>query len=105
VLVEDVLVAAKDASQSAPRRGRVPMGKGAWVEIPTAEELGWNADSAGGYGFAFLPAMGRLIMAHPVIGPAFVQLLSTVMFGAGALSRQERELVATASAAAQDCFY
>ena len=77
----------------------------AWIKIPTEDELGWNAENGGGYEFSFLPAMGRLIMAHPLIGPAFVQLLSTVLFGEGALSRRERELVASVSAAAQDCFY
>ena len=81
------------------------MEREAWVVIPTAEELGWSPESGGGYGFEFLPAMGRLIMAHPLIGPAFVQLLATVMFGPGSLSRRERELVASVSAAAQDCFY
>jgi alkylhydroperoxidase/carboxymuconolactone decarboxylase family protein YurZ len=81
------------------------MDRAAWVEIPTEQELGWSAEGAGGYEFGFLPAMGRLIMAHPGIGPAFVQLLSTVMFGPGSLSRRERELVAGVSAAAQDCFY
>ena len=77
----------------------------AWVQIPTAEELGWSAEQGGGYDFTFLPGMGRLIMAHPVIGPSFVQMLSTVMFGPGSLSRLERELIASVSAAAQDCFY
>ncbi|MBW2269249.1 MAG: hypothetical protein JRH16_11780 [Deltaproteobacteria bacterium] len=77
----------------------------AWVKIPTEEELGWDAATGGGYEFSFLPAMGRLIMAHPVIGTALVQLLSTVMFGPGELTRRERELVASVSAAAQDCFY
>jgi hypothetical protein len=77
----------------------------AWVQIPTARELGWTAELGGGYDFTFLPAMGRLIMAHPVIGPSFIQMLSTVMFGPGSLSRRERELVASVSAAAQDCFY
>ena len=81
------------------------MEKEAWVKIPTEEELGWSAESGGGYDFTFLPAMGRLIMAHPLIGPSFVQLLSTVMFGPGSLSRRERELIASVSAAAQDCFY
>jgi len=81
------------------------MGKEAWVDVPTEEELGWTAEPGGGYEFSFLPAMGRLIMAHPLIGPAFVQLLSIVMFGPGELSRRERELVASVSAAAQDCFY
>lgn len=81
------------------------MTKEAWVEIPSESDLGWTAGGGGGYEFSFLPAMGRLIMAHPSIGPAFVQLLAVVMFAPGELSRRERELVATVSAAAQDCFY
>jgi hypothetical protein len=81
------------------------MEREAWVDIPTETELGWSATPGAGYDFNFLPAMGRLIMAHPGIGPAFVQLLSTVMFGPGSLTRRERELVAGVSAAAQDCFY
>ena len=81
------------------------MGSEAWIDIPSEEQLGFRASGGGGYAFSFLPAMWRLIMAHPVIGPAFVQLLTTVMFGEGALTRRERELVASVSAAAQDCFY
>jgi hypothetical protein len=77
----------------------------AWVKIPSESELGWTAEAGTGYDFIFLPAMGRLIMAHPRIGPAFIQLLAIVMFEPGALSRRERELVASVSAAAQDCFY
>ncbi len=77
----------------------------AWVKIPTEKDIDWSATSGDGYAFTFLPAMGRLIMAHPVIGPPFVQMLATVMFGPGSLSRRERELVASVSAAAQDCFY
>ena len=81
------------------------MNREAWIDIPTAEQLGWDPTSGAGYRFEFLPAMGRLIMAHPLIGPTFIQMLSTIMFGPGALSRRERELVASVSAAAQDCFY
>jgi len=81
------------------------MTRDAWVDLPSEQSLGWTAENGGGYEFAFLPAMGRLIMAHPVVGQAFVQLLSTLMFGPGQLTRRERELVASVSAAAQDCFY
>ncbi len=49
--------------------------------------------------------MARLLMAHPLIGPAFRQLSAAVLFGPGALSRAEREMVAAVAAAAQDCVY
>ena len=81
------------------------MEKEAWVELPSAKELGWTADTEGGYDFEFLPAMARLVMAHPQIGAPFVQLLATVMFGPGFLSRRERELIGGVTSAAQDCFY
>jgi hypothetical protein len=44
-------------------------------------------------------------MAHDGIGPAFAQLSRAVLFGPGALSRAEREMVAAVTAAAQDCHY
>ena len=49
--------------------------------------------------------MGRLLMAHPRIGPAFGQLFREIMFAPGALTRRERELVAAITAAGQDCYY
>jgi hypothetical protein len=49
--------------------------------------------------------MSRLLMAHPRIGPAFLQLFSQIMFEPGALSRQEREFVAAVTASVQNCFY
>ncbi len=81
------------------------MEREAWVDLPSETELGWDAKAGGGYDFGFLPAMGRLVMAHPGIGPAFVQLLSTVMFGPGSLTRREREMIGGVASAAQDCFY
>jgi len=58
------------------------------------------------YAMGFVPAMGRLLRSHPRIGPVFVKLFSEIMFSSDSvLSRQERELVAVAAAAAQDCFY
>ena len=81
------------------------MKKEAWITLPSEAELGWTAAPGAGYDFSFLPAMGRLVMAHPQIGSAFVQLLMTVMFGPGILSRRERELVGAVASAAQDCFY
>ena len=49
--------------------------------------------------------MGRLLMAHPRLGPPFLQLFGEIMFAPGALTRRERELVAAVTAAGQDCFY
>ena len=57
------------------------------------------------YDFGFAPAMARLIMAHPRIGPAFGALFAEVMFAPGSLSRREREMIAAVTAAAQDCHY
>ena len=81
------------------------MERDAWIQLPSEKELGWSPQAGGGYDFEFLPAMGRLVMAHPLIGTPFVQLLAAVMFGPGFLSRRERELIGGVSAAAQDCFY
>lgn len=77
----------------------------AWVEIPDEATLRAARPPGGPYDFGFVPAMGRLLAAHPRIGPAFGQLFSTIMFEPGALTRRERELVAAVAAAAQDCFY
>jgi alkylhydroperoxidase/carboxymuconolactone decarboxylase family protein YurZ len=49
--------------------------------------------------------MGRLLAAHPRIGPKFRALFAEIMFAPGALDRQERELAAAVAASAQTCFY
>ena len=77
----------------------------AWIEIPSEDELREQMPSGGPYDFGFLPAMARLVMAHPQIGPAFGQLFASIMFVPGALERREREMIAAVAAAAQDCFY
>ncbi len=80
--------------------------KAAWVELASEGELRKLFPGGGGeYDFGFLPAMVKLVMAHPRIGPAFGQLFSQIMFVPGALSRREREMVAAVAASAQDCFY
>lgn len=76
----------------------------AWVEMPSREDL-QSLGNAGPYGFGFVPAMGRLLLAHPDIGPTFIQLFAQIMFAPGSLQRREREMVAAVTAAAQDCFY
>ena len=79
----------------------------AWVRIP--DETAVRAATPPGvthpYDFGFIPAMGRLLLAHPRIGGAFRTLFGEIMFVPGDLSRREREMVATVAAAAQDCFY
>jgi alkylhydroperoxidase/carboxymuconolactone decarboxylase family protein YurZ len=57
------------------------------------------------YDFGTVPGMSRLIMAHMRIAPFFGALFRQVMFEPGALTRQEREMVAAVAAAAQDCHY
>ena len=53
----------------------------------------------------FIPAMYRLVAAHGRVALPFAALTNAVMEAPGALTRQERELVAAVTAAAQDCFY
>ena len=80
----------------------------AWVSIPTEEEQRASLPPgarAGNYDLGFLPAMGRLQARHKEIGPLFGALYRQVMFGPGELDRQEREMVAAVTAAAQDCTY
>jgi hypothetical protein len=57
------------------------------------------------YDFGFVTGMGRLLMAHPRIGRAFMELYAQVMFVPGHLSRREREMIAGVTAAAQFCHY
>ena len=79
----------------------------AWVRIPTEAELRAKilSGTPGSYDFGFLPAMGRLLMAHDHIGPFFRTLFRQIMFEPGHLSRREREMIAAVAASAQDCHY
>jgi alkylhydroperoxidase/carboxymuconolactone decarboxylase family protein YurZ len=76
----------------------------AFIELPSRESLA-GAESRGGYNFGFVANMGRLLRAHPRIGPRFVGLFAEIMFAPGALDRREREMIAAVAAAAQDCHY
>ena len=80
-------------------------GDDAWVQLPTTDQVREVLGRGGVYDFGFVPAMTRLIMSHPDIAPHFGALFVQVMFGPGALSRPEREMVAGVASAAQDCFY
>jgi hypothetical protein len=77
----------------------------AWVGRPSEADLRSLGLGGGPYDFGFLPAMMRLVCAHAQIGPHFGGLFAQVMFGPGALSRAEREMVAAVASAAQDCFH
>lgn len=81
----------------------------AWVKLATEEDVR-SAATAGPHPYevfmgGVVSRMARLLMAHPRLGPAFRQLSAAVLFGPGALSRAEREMVAAVAAAAQDCVY
>ena len=77
----------------------------AWVAMPSEEEIQKVMPPGHPYDFGFVPAMVRLVMAHEEIGALFGGLFGRIMFGPGALTRTEREMVAASAAAAQDCFY
>jgi alkylhydroperoxidase family enzyme len=74
-----------------------------WIDIDP--DTGPLPAAPGSWTFEFRPAMGRLLSAHPTIGPAFNKLYEEIMRGPGHLSRQEREMIATVASAAQDCEY
>ena len=81
----------------------------AWIQLPSEDDV---RAAAGGKSHPYeafmdghIALMGRLILAHPTIGPAMRQLSSAVLFGPGALTRAEREMVAAVTASAQRCFY
>ena len=75
----------------------------AWIRIRREDEMPSEAPNV--YNFGFRAAMGRLQATHPRIGRAFGTLYRQIMFEPGHLSRQEREMVAAVTAAAQDCYY
>ena len=78
----------------------------AWIRLPTEDELRQGAPaSRSPYNFGFVGAMGKLMAAHPGLGPTFGAHFQAVMFGPGVLSRAEREMVAAVTSAAQECFY
>ena len=79
----------------------------AWVDLPSDEQIRAAMPEGGpsAYDFGFMMGMPRLRLAHPRIGPLFAPLFREIMFGPGALTRAEREMVAAVAAAAQDCRY
>lgn len=76
----------------------------AWIPLPSEEEVRERFGPFD-YDYGSLPRMTKLMFAHEGIGSALGRVTSQVMFGPGRLSRRERELVATVTAAAQKCPY
>ena len=78
-----------------------------FITLPTEEEL--RAEMKPGmkspYDFGFIGGMSRLLSAHERLGRAMRGFFAEVMFAPGALSRDEREMVAAVASAAQDCEY
>ena len=78
----------------------------AWVELPSPPELQERMKDHPYYRTGSVPAMAQLLAAHPRIWPLFGPLYMEIMFSPkSALSRAEREMIAAAASAAQDCFY
>jgi len=79
----------------------------AFIALPTPEEL--RARPAGprpsSYNFGYPSGMGRLLAAHERIGKAMQGAFYEIMFAPGALTRDEREMLAAVASAAQDCEY
>ena len=79
-----------------------------FIALPSDEEMQARAAASGQrspYDFGFISGMGRLLAAHPRIGPAMQRAFAEIMFAPGALDRAEREMVAAVASAAQDCEY
>lgn len=74
----------------------------AWVELPSRELL---TEFGVSEHHGFVPAMYRLVAAHPRIAPRMAKLTDEVMLGPSNLTVAEREMLAGVTAAAQDCFY
>jgi alkylhydroperoxidase/carboxymuconolactone decarboxylase family protein YurZ len=80
-------------------------GVDAYIRLPSIEAATAARPIDHPYNFGFVGGMGRLLMAHPRIGAKFQDLFAEIMFAPGALDRQEREMIAAVTAAAQTCFY
>ena len=77
----------------------------AYVELMPEDEAKKRRRPDHPYNPGVVPTMGRLLMTHPRIAPAIDVLQTELMFGDGLLNRSERELLAVAASAAQDCHY
>ena len=81
----------------------------AWIDMISREDLaGQTAAAPAGrslYDFGFVANMARLMRTHPGIAATWGPHFRAIMGEGGALSRQEKEMVAAVAAAAQDCHY
>jgi alkylhydroperoxidase family enzyme len=88
--------------QGPPKTGEAR----AWVALAPAADVKMEINDPSDHYAGTVPAMARLLAAHPSIWPLFRDLYTQIMFSDdSALSRAEREMVAATAAAAQDCFY
>ena len=78
-----------------------------FIRLPSEEEVRAQMPpgSKSPYDFGFIGGMGRLLSAHPRIGPPMQRAFYEIMFAPGTLDRAEREMVAAVASAAQDCEY
>lgn len=90
---------------STPVTRTLPGHEDAYINLPDPDVTAAGRPDDHPYNFGFVTGMGRLLIAHPRIGPAFLQFFNEIMFVPGALDRQEREFVAAVAASAQNCFY
>jgi alkylhydroperoxidase/carboxymuconolactone decarboxylase family protein YurZ len=77
----------------------------AYIDLISREDAAALRPSDHPYNPGTVPAMGRLLMTHPRIGPAIDALQTELLFGPGQLDRAEREILAVVASAAQDCHY
>jgi hypothetical protein len=79
----------------------------AFIRLVTPEELRSRAGSPrpSFYNHGFASGMGRLLLTHERIGRAIQAAFYEIMFAPGALTRAEREMLASVASAAQDCQY
>jgi alkylhydroperoxidase/carboxymuconolactone decarboxylase family protein YurZ len=81
----------------------------AWIGLVPRDELARqaaaNPNARSLYDFGFVANMARLMRTHPRMAATWGPHFLSVMGEGGALSRQEKEMVAGVAAAAQDCHY
>jgi hypothetical protein len=65
--------------------------------MPSEEDVRALMPPDNPYDFGFLPAMARLQMAHPRLGPGFGMQFAQIMFEPGFLTREGRRRIV-------DCF-
>ncbi len=78
-----------------------------FITLPSDEEMRAHATPGlkSPYDFGFVGGMSKLLSAHERLGLAMRGFFAEVMFAPGALTRDEREMVAAVASAAQDCEY